>query len=166
MTIVPTNVVVTGVVMTISEELQVKDFPSPYLKAVLNILFTGHWLTGRINNALKPLGTSEPQYNVLTILFVQRGVPISASEMQDRMIQRESNVTRIVDKLVDRGWATRELCEKNRRKVDIIITEEGRKVFKKGSELVMKFHEPLMNKLAADDMEFISEKLDLLRNTT
>lgn len=150
--------------MSIHEELNILEFKSLYLKSVLNVLFTGHWLTSKITRVLKPLGLSEPQFNTLTILFEQAGEPISMEVIQAGMIQKESNVSRIVDKLHNHGWVVRKLCAENRRKVDVVITKEGRAVFNEASRQVMAFHEPLMRKLTEKEFGILSDMLDKLRN--
>jgi DNA-binding MarR family transcriptional regulator len=162
--IVHTKVVYTGIIMSILEDLNVSEFKSPYLKSVLNVLFTGNWLTSGINRALKPLELSEPQFNTLTIVYEKAGMPISMSEIQAGMIQKESNVSRIVDKLHNRGWVIRKLCSENRRKVDVVITDKGRTVFKDASRRVMAFHNPMMKKLTVKEYEVLSDILDKLRS--
>ena len=74
---------------------------------------------------LKPYGLSEQQYNVLRILREAHPAPCTLSSVSSRMIDKMSNATRLVDKLLLKGLVTRELCPGNRRKVDIRITEEG-----------------------------------------
>ena len=149
--------------MSIRDDLNVKQFSSPYMEAVLNVLFTGHWLTDETNKVLRPMGLTEPQFNVLTLIYAARGKPISSQVIQSGMIQRQSNVTRIVDKLVRRGWVTRDTCPENRRKVDITITEEGKEAYKNARKAVMGFHSRLMGKISNKDAEQLSMLLDVLR---
>ncbi|MDF1569680.1 MAG: MarR family transcriptional regulator, partial [Spirochaetaceae bacterium] len=106
---------------------------------------------------------TEPQFNVLTLIYAARGKPISSQVIQSGMIQRQSNVTRIVDKLVLRGWVTRDTCPGNRRKVDITITEDGREAYKNARKAVMSFHSHLMEKISNKDAEQLSKLLDVLR---
>ena len=94
-------------------------------RAMLNIFHTGNTLRNRINDCLKSFELTDPQYNVLRILRGQRGKPMNLFEVGDRMVHRESNVSRIVDKLEAKGLVQRKEDPANRRRVDITITEAG-----------------------------------------
>lgn len=110
---------------TIEELIKTKPIQDPYARAVLNIIYTGSWIVSNANHALKPLGITEPQYNVLRILRGQHGAAMNLFEIQNRMLQRMSNVSRLIDKLVEKAYVERTECKENRRMVDICITEKG-----------------------------------------
>lgn len=150
--------------MSINNDLNISEFKSPYLKFILNVLFTGYWLNNGINKALKPLGLTEPQFNTLSLLFKSGVNPMNISEIQRGMIQKESNVSRIIDKLHKKGWVLRKTCDYNRRKADVKITKEGKKIFMEASHLVRDFHEPLNKKLNESEYNQLSEILDKLRS--
>ena len=134
-----------------------------YLQAVIKILRTGHWLTDMVNQALKPYGISEPQFNVLRILRGQKGKPITVQYIQQHMIQRSSNVTRIVDKLKDKGLVNRAICQKNRRKMDITITKKGLGQLKILDKAVYEMHQPLLNKLTEDESALLIHFLEKIK---
>lgn len=94
-------------------------------RALLNILHTGNTLRNRINDRLKSFELTDPQYNVLRILRGQRGKVMNLFEIGDRMVHRESNVSRIVDKLEAKDLVQRKEDPANRRRVDITITDAG-----------------------------------------
>ena len=94
-------------------------------KTVLNITYTSVVLKDGMLNVLKPFDLSIEQFNVLRILRGQKGNPTNLQDIQDRMISKMSNTTRLVDKLILKGFVERFTCEKNRRKVEIFITKEG-----------------------------------------
>ena len=96
-----------------------------YFEAIQQLIRTGHWLTDRVSQELKGFDITEPQFNVLRILKGQHGKPLAVQEIQKRMIQRTSNVTRILDKLLKKDLVTRQECPSNRRKMDIAITPAG-----------------------------------------
>ena len=146
------------------DDLNVGKFRSTHQKAILNIMYTGHWLTAGIDRVLRPLGLSEPQFNVLTLVYAAHGEAVSASDIRAGMVQAESNVTRIVDRLVDRGLMTRETCPENRRKVDIRITDEGKKVFREAKSMVFDIHRRIGDRLTDGELEMVSDALDILRN--
>jgi DNA-binding MarR family transcriptional regulator len=81
-----------------------------------------------ISYALKPFGISIQQFNVLRILRGQQGKPANLSTLNERMVSKMSNTTRLVDKLLKKGYANRIVCVSNRRKVEITITDEGLEV--------------------------------------
>lgn len=129
-----------------------------HYNALLQLIRTGHWLTDSISKELKEFDIYEPQFNVLRILQGSKGTPRSVNFILERMIQRSSNVTRIVDKLEAKGLVERKLCADDRRKMDIVITDIGSELLLKLNKKVADFYEPMMNNLT--DEEF--KTLDLL----
>jgi DNA-binding MarR family transcriptional regulator len=111
--------------MRLEQELKQEKFSNEYEKMVVNILFTGSWLANQNAARLKPFGLTPEQYNVLRILRGAHPKPMMSTDIAARMIDRSSNATRLVDKLQQKGWVKREICENNRRQVDISITEAG-----------------------------------------
>ena len=134
-----------------------------FFKAILQVLITGHRLTEQVNQALKPYKISEPQYNVLRILRGQKGNPIAVQNIQSRMIQRSSNVTRIVDKLLEKGLVNRTICPENRRKMNVTITQKGQELLLHLDGVLSEMHEPLMNKLTQEESETLANILNKLQ---
>lgn len=93
--------------------------------ALLNVLYTQNIINDRFNEILKPFELSPEQYNVLRILRGQKGKPANMCVIQERMIAKNSNTTRLIDKLLNKELVTREVCPDNRRKMEIEITEKG-----------------------------------------
>ncbi len=94
-------------------------------KVILNIFFTRNQITDNILEILKPFDISGEQYNVLRILRGQKGVAVNMCVIQERMITKNSNTTRLIDKLLLKEMVTREICSQNRRKIEINITQKG-----------------------------------------
>ncbi len=94
-------------------------------KVILNILYTQNVITDNMNEILKPYDLSGEQYNVLRILRGQKGCPANMCVIQERMIAKTSNTTRLVDKLLLKELVTREVCLDNRRKIEVTITQKG-----------------------------------------
>ena len=111
--------------MRLEDEIKQCRFSDPLEKAILNIRFTNGWLDQIILPKLRQFGLSEEQYNVLRILRGQYPNPSPLQLISERMLNRMSNVTRLVEKLRKSGLVTRDVCPENRRKVDILITEKG-----------------------------------------
>jgi len=124
-----------------------------YFNTILELIKTGHWLTDSISKELKEYDIYEPQFNVLRILKGAKGEPISVNTILDRMIQRSSNVTRIIDKLESKGLVERTLCSKDRRKMDIILTKKGDKLLTILNKKVKKFHQQMENNLSQKELE-------------
>ena len=111
--------------MRIEEEIKQKEFKNPYYKAILNVRLTESWLSTQINQTLKPFGISQEQYNVLRILKGQYPKPSPLQLILERMVNRMSNATRLVEKLRQGGYVSRQECPTNRRRVDILLTKKG-----------------------------------------
>jgi DNA-binding MarR family transcriptional regulator len=110
---------------TIEEEIRQSKFESEHQKAAINILFTSGWL-GNINNSrLKSHGITAEQYNVLRILRGSHPKKLMLADITGRMLNKSSNATRLVEKLRQKGCVRRDICEQNRRQVDISITPKG-----------------------------------------
>jgi len=148
--------------MRIEDEIQQKEFLDPYNKAIVNILFTQSYIVTNQNSLLKPFGLSPEQYNVLRILRGQNGNPITVSSIQDRMLNKMSNASRLVEKLKQKGLVNREECTLDRRQVDIMITD-------KGLDLLKQLHGEILNqnqnliKLDNEEVNQLNLMLDKLR---
>lgn len=94
-------------------------------KVILNIMFTQNVISDKFNEILKPYDLSSEQYNVLRILRGQKGCPANMCVIQERMIAKNSNTTRLIDKLLLKDFVTREVCPDNRRKIEVLITQKG-----------------------------------------
>lgn len=110
---------------SISEEIKQKEFKSQYNKLLVNILFTNSWINGQQNKVFKNHGLTTQQFNVLRILRGQHPNAASVNLLKDRMIDKMSNVSRIIDKLKAKDLVSRKLCKTDRRQVDVKITEKG-----------------------------------------
>jgi DNA-binding MarR family transcriptional regulator len=121
-TFVPTNFVIT--IMTIEQVIKSTALPLNK-KVILNLLVNQQLLTAQMSELLKPYDLSSEQYNVLRILRGQHGKPANMCMIQERMIARTSNTTRLVDKLLEKALVTRDICSSNRRKMEVSITQKG-----------------------------------------
>jgi DNA-binding MarR family transcriptional regulator len=111
--------------MRIEDEIKQPIFSSEYHKAYINLAFTAGWLGQQQATAFKPYGLTPPQFNILRILRGQHPLPATVALLIDRMLDKTSNASRIVDKLEEKQLVTRKVCPANRRAVDIRITEAG-----------------------------------------
>ncbi|WP_396151120.1 MarR family winged helix-turn-helix transcriptional regulator [Flavobacterium sp.] len=132
-------------------------------RTVLNIMFTQNVIADAFNEILKSFDLSVEQFNVLRILRGQKGKPANMCVIQERMIAKTSNTTRLVDKLLLKGLVNREVCEQNRRKMEITITEKGLKLL---TELDPKIeaHEKLFSfNLSPEELENLNNLLEKYR---
>lgn len=136
-----------------------------YFESIGEIIRTGHWFTDSITKELKEYGIYEPQYNVMRILYVAKGEPVSVNTILEGMMQPSSNVTRIVDKLSSKGLVSRTLSEKDRRKMDIVLTIEGKKLLEKLDEKVHAFHRPMMKNLTSSEAKTLKDLILKLKGS-
>jgi DNA-binding MarR family transcriptional regulator len=111
--------------MSIENDIKQDKFGSEYQKATINIMFTSGWLYNRNASHLKQHGITPEQFNVLRILRGSHPTKMMLSDITSRMIDKSSNCTRLVEKLRIKNLVSREICENNRRQVDIGITAKG-----------------------------------------
>ena len=111
--------------MKLEDEIKQTQFSDDFLKAILNVLVTADRISRATNATLKPYCISKEQYNVLRILKGQYPKPSTLQLITERMVSKSSNATRLVEKLRTKGLVERSLCATNRRKVDIVISQEG-----------------------------------------
>jgi len=149
--------------MKLEEELKQESFSSEHQKAVLNILFTGHWLDSDSARLLKPFGVSPQQYNVLRILKGQGKNAISVNNIMSRMIDKMSNASRLVEKLRQKELIERVTCEHDRRQVDVKITAKGLKLLAATDETMNSF-DSLKSKISIEEAKQLSEILEKIRS--
>ena len=151
--------------MRLEDEIKQPHFQSESQKAYINIVFTASWLGQRQSAAFRPLGLTAPQFNVLRILRGQHPLPATVALLIDRMLDKTSNASRIVDKLEEKQLVTRVVCPANRRAVDIRITEAGLALLQKiDEENLLADAFAGADKLAADELKTLNELLDKLRS--
>ncbi|WP_299396936.1 MarR family transcriptional regulator [uncultured Gelidibacter sp.] len=144
--------------------LKTKSEISLAKKTVINISLTSVDFRDSISNVLKPFDISIEQFNVLRILRGQNGKPTNLQDIQDRMVSKMSNTTRLVDKLILKGFVERFVCEHNRRKVEIFITKEGLKALETIDPLVLSSETKLTEALSKDELITLNTLLSKLRD--
>jgi DNA-binding MarR family transcriptional regulator len=92
---------------------------------VILLIKTNSILSERLSQTLKPHGVTIQQFNVLRILRGQKGKAANLSTVQNKMLNKMSNTTRLVDKLINKSLVNRTICKENRRKIELYITEGG-----------------------------------------
>lgn len=132
-------------------------------KTVINIMYTSRVIEESILAVLKPYDLTMQQYNVLRILRGQKGNPANLSTIQERMVDRSSNTTRLVDKLIQKGWVKRNICAENRRKVEIFITAVGLEILRTLDPITEAHNEAIVADLNQTELEQLNHLLNNLR---
>lgn len=132
-------------------------------KVMMNIMYTQNVIGENFNETMKDYDLSPEQYNVLRILRGQKGKPANMCVIQERMIAKTSNTTRLVDKLLLKGLVTREVCEENRRKMEILITEKGLNLLSELDPLLNAHEEKFSINLTPAELEQLNTLLEKYR---
>ena len=120
---------------------------------VIEIIKSNCRVGEELAQALKPYEISLQQFNVLRILRGQKGVAANLSTVQERMVNRMSNTTRLIDKLIDKNYVNRTICIKNRRKIELFITKEGMEILEKIDVVVDQAELKITQRLSPGDRE-------------
>jgi uncharacterized lipoprotein YddW (UPF0748 family)/DNA-binding MarR family transcriptional regulator len=148
--------------MALEHEINQRKFRNEYQKARLNILYTNNWLSEKINIIFDELGITPRQFNILRILRGE-GKPLSTHQIRQRMLDKMSDTSRIVDRLVKKGMVKKSPNGEDRRLVDVVITQRGRKLLEKIDPLENEM-DKMMTSISEEEAGTLSALLDKLRN--
>lgn len=150
--------------MKLEDEIKQEKFESNYHKAVINIIYTANWLRDQQMDVFKAFDVLPQHYNVLRIVKGKYPKPCSPGEIKEVMLDKGNDVTRLVDKLVKKGLVKRNLCESNRRKIDIQITEKGLIFLKELNDPMKKQLSVMKKNMSEKEAGLLSDILDKMRN--
>ena len=148
---------------TIEEAIQQTTFTDPAHRAQVNIIYTSNWLNQLTTAALRGYGLSLQQFNVLRILRGRGNEPSTVKLLTERMLDKMSNASRLVDKLKEKGYVERRECASDRRRVDIVITEAGLRAVEEASAAVNDIKDEYFGHLSDAEYTQLSGLLDKLR---
>ena len=132
-------------------------------KVILNVMYTQNVVNDKINEILKPYDLSGEQYNVLRILRGQKGNPANMCIIQERMLAKNSNTTRLIDKLLLKDLVTRNVCPDNRRKIEVLITQKGLDLLTELDPKVDEHEKLFANNLTEDEIILLNTLLEKYR---
>lgn len=132
--------------------------------AVLNIFYTSFWIKDNLVLQLKPYDLSLEQFNVLRILRGQKGKAINLQDIQERMVSKMSNTTRLVDKLIKKKFVSRIICKENRRKVEISITDLGLETLTEVDPIIANTEKNITKNLTQEELTQLNTLLLKLKN--
>lgn len=148
--------------MKIEEEIKQTKFKNAFQKASINLQFTAKWLEAAGNDFFKQFGITAQQFNILRILRGQNQNSISAAEIKHRMLDRNSDVSRLLDRLIEKKMVTKTQCESDKRATDVLITPTGLKLLAKIDDRLDEIDSKILN-LTAKEATLLSDLLDKCR---
>ena len=131
--------------------------------SVINIFYTSIWMKDDLLLQLKPFDLSLEQFNVLRILRGQKGKAINLQDIQERMVSKMSNTTRLVDKLIKKNFVKRVTCKENRRKVEISITDLGLETLKEVDPIIDRTEKNITKNLTHEELTQLNTLLIKLK---
>lgn len=120
--------------------------------AIISILQASAFISDVLLKGLKPHDISEQQFNVLRILRGQKGIAANLSTVQERMVHKMSNTTRLIDKLIQKKLVKRNVCKENRRKIELFITEDGLDFLKKIDPIIDEIEKKILSNVPSKDL--------------
>jgi DNA-binding MarR family transcriptional regulator len=148
--------------MKLEDEIKQKKFTNEFHKANVNLIFTSTWLNAIHHKFFKKYGISTQQFNILRILRGQNGATVPLKLLTERMIDKMSNTSRLVEKLHQKKLVERNICTDNRRQIDIKLSSKGLELVNEVSEELDKKHKGKQN-ITIDEAKELNRILDKLR---
>ncbi|CAN5490045.1 MarR family transcriptional regulator [soil metagenome] len=149
--------------MSIDQDINQSSFKSEHQRAIINLIFTYNWTTEKLKSIFDKEGLTMQQFNILRIL---RGSekPLSTLQIRERMLDKMSDTSRIVDRLIVKGLAKKITCKSDKRLVDVSITDKGKKVLAK-IDLQEDDMSNIMQTLSETEAKSLNKLLDKIRQS-
>ncbi len=148
--------------MGLAEDIHQAKFRSAHQKAAINIIYTYNWLMERVRDMLSEEGLTNQQFNVLRILRGSQPEPLSTLQIRERMLDKMSDTSRIVDRLVKKKLVSKKTCKHDKRLVDICITQYGLNLLARIDKKEAMLDDSLKN-LSDEEATLLSDVLDKIR---
>ncbi|TDT39604.1 DNA-binding MarR family transcriptional regulator [Maribacter spongiicola] len=146
--------------MNVEEIIQTNQTMPLEKRTLIHMALVTNKIEEEIATVLKPFDVSIQQFNVLRILRGQNGKPANLSTINERMVTKMSNTTRLVDKLILKDFVNRTICLKNRRKVEIVITEGGLNALNKIDGILFEAEKRILENFAETELHELNELLN------
>lgn len=149
--------------MSLEKDINQPKFRNDYQKAVVNIVFTYNWLTEKLKQVFEREDLTMQQFNILRIL---RGsnAPLSTLQIRERMLDKMSDTSRIVDRLVIKGLVKKVTCKTDKRLVDVTITDKGKKILQQLDKAEDEM-DAIINDLSTAEVKTLNKLLDKMRKS-
>ena len=151
------------VFMSLEQSISQSKFDSEQEKLMINVIYSANLLNLITSRLFKPYDLSPQQYNVLRILRGQKGKSIALMVIEHRMLDKSSNVSRLVDKLISKDLVNRSVSSKDRRRIEIIITSRGKSVLKEIDVILADMNSKIKAIISDDNAKQTNRILDQLR---
>lgn len=148
--------------MGIEQDINQTSFRNEYQKAAINIIYTFNWMNERMKTMFDKEDITPQQFNILRILR-GAGKPISTLQIRQRMLDKMSDTSRIVDRLLAKGLVKKNTCPGDKRLVDVSITDKGKKLLER-MDLLAPEMDALFNNLSDADAKLLNKLLDKIRS--
>lgn len=148
--------------MSIENDIKQKSFKNVYQKVTVNLMYTDSWLLNNYSKILKPYNLSEKQYFVLKILIANHPSPVSVNFIIERMLDKMSNVSRLIDKLVEKNLVIKVKSLSDRRSMDILLTNEGFFLIKKIEDQLTHLEKKMVS-LSEEELSILNNLLNKVR---
>src|SRR6185436_17112074 len=149
--------------MGIDKDIQQSKFRNVYQKAAINLIYTVGWMRERTRVMFEAEDITPQQFNILRILRGSFPQPLSTLQIRERMLEKMSDTSRIVDRLITKGLVKKLTCKTDRRLVDVIISDKGKKLLEK-LDLRQKEMDDVLGHLSENDANILSDLLDKIRD--
>jgi Transcriptional regulators len=149
--------------MSIEKDIQQSKFRNEYQKTVVNIIYTYNWVTEKTKQIFERGDITSQQYNILRILR-GAGKPLSTLQIRQRMLDKMSDTSRIVDRLVKKDLVQKVICKTDRRLVDVTITEQGMALLDKLDGYNDEM-DALLGNITEDEAKMLNQLLDKIRSS-
>jgi MarR family transcriptional regulator, 2-MHQ and catechol-resistance regulon repressor len=149
--------------MGIEQDIQQAKFRNPQQKAAINLIYTLAWVREKTKAIFESEDITPQQFNILRILRGSFPAPLSTLQIRERMLEKMSDTSRIVDRLIAKGLVKKVTCKNDRRLVDVIITDKGKKMLERLDARQDEIDGVLGN-LSEKDANILSDLLDKLRD--
>lgn len=150
--------------MELEKEISQTKFASPWHKMIVNIIYTGNWIQSTHSSFMKKYEITPQQYNILRILKGQYPEATTVNLLIERMLDKMSNASRLVDKLKTKGFVDRKQCEEDRRQVDVVITKKGLALLEKMEKEFKSFDDIYQKAITEEEAKELNRILDKLRS--
>jgi DNA-binding MarR family transcriptional regulator len=148
--------------MSLENDINQITFRSQNQKCMVNIIYTYHWIVERIKQFLASKDITLQQYNILRILRGSYPKPLSTLQIRERMLDKMSDTSRIVDRLRAKGLVQKNIARTDKRLVDVLITDAGKKLLEQLDEH-NDVLDGIVQGLTEEDMQHLNRLLDKIR---
>lgn len=149
--------------MGIEKDIQQAKFRNAHQKASINLIYTLAWVKDKIKNIFEAEDITSQQFNILRILRGSFPQPLSTLQIRERMLEKMSDTSRIVDRLIVKGLVKKVTCKNDRRLVDVVITDKGKKLLER-LDAKQDEMDAVLSNLSEKDANLLSDLLDKIRD--